>query len=145
MNNEYEIKKENINLVYETISKGIFPFISSSRVTILGEGFYKKANSKYCGLTMKFHNGEKLCYLMGYYYVPLNCIIIPSDINLNPKHLDIIKKYPQKGYQILNKVPSLSLYTFDKDTKEYEVADYFYESYNKIKNGNSNNKSYTAV
>jgi hypothetical protein len=135
----YEIRKDNLNEFYDKISVGTFPFISKSRVTLLQQGLYKKLNSNYHGVTMRNYNDKISCYLMGYYYVPENYIVVPN-MELNDKHLKLIKDYIKKSYKLINTPPSLVFYEFTDDTEEWEVAEHFYNNYNKIKNGKFNNK-----
>lgn len=141
----YEVEKEKLNDFYESISVGIFPFISKNRVTILKQGLYKKLNSKYHGVTMRNDKTDTVrCYLMGYYFVPENYLIVP-DMELNDKHKALIGNYLDKKFKLVNNPPSLSFYEFTKNTKEWEIADYFYKNYNKIKNDNFNNKQDQSI
>jgi len=138
----YEVKKEEINNLYQTISKGrVFPFISPFKVTILDQGLHKKLNSNYYGVTMvknknKEEDNKLFCFLMGYYYVPENQLIVPKEHSLSDKDVSIIKKYSEKGYLVTSK-PNLTFLDFDKASREWEVSNYFYSKHKE--NGYANN------
>jgi hypothetical protein len=140
----YEVEKEKLNKFYETLSLGTFPFISKNRVTVLKQGLYKRLNANYHGITMRNHLDKPMCYLIGYYYVPEDYLIVP-DMELNKNHESIIKNYVNKGFKLINKPPSLTFYEFTDNTKEWEIAEHFYNNYNKIKNGKFNHEPAFAV
>jgi len=138
---DYELEKEKLNDLYNQIAKDkIFPFVSKFRLTILKTGLHKKFKSKYYGITMSKDRG--LCYLMGYYYVPEDQVIVPVDLALTTKHIDTIKKYEKLGYKIANK-PNLTFLDFDENSKEWDIANYFYLK--RQKNGNVNNQQVKLV
>jgi hypothetical protein len=134
---DYELEKQKINDLYNDLTKDkVFPFISKFRLTILKTGLHKKFKSKYYGITMS--KDKNLCYLMGYYYVPEDQVIVPTDLALNEKHINTIKKYENLGYRISTK-PNLTFLDFDENSREWNIA------LKTQKNGNVNNEQISFV
>ncbi len=140
----YIVEKQKIDDYYEKIASRVFPFIARNRITVIAEGFYRKHNSKYYGLTMMYDtvfNVHK-AFLVGYYYVPDNYIILPAKTVLTGKKIKLLEDWLSKGYKLINKSPSIPLYEFDPISREYEVAEHLY---NKHKNDISSNKQKEGV
>jgi len=140
----YTAEKQRIDEEHAKMARGVFPFISKSRITILSEGFYRKYSAKYYGLTMMYDKQyEKTrAIMLGYYYIPDNYIILPSKTVLTDKKMKLLEHWLKQGYKLINNAPSISMHEFDPISREYEVAEYLY---NKHKDDISSNKQKEGV
>lgn len=122
---------EELNTEYKNLSKGVFPFISKNKITVLETGYYDKFKANYKGLSYyydKFDNTYKTL-LLGYIHVPYNLVIVPEEAIVNEIDSDIIKLCREQHYKILNKFPSIKPINFAYDTREYKIAKSAYDEY----------------
>lgn len=126
-----EIK--DLNAVYEEKAIGVFPFISKYRVTPLEEGYYTKDKANYRGLTYQYDKiqGKSKTLLIGFYYVPEDYIIVPEGMIITEGKQSVIDSHVNKGYNLVNKFPSLKPVQFEEETIEYKAA---FAAYNFYKN-----------
>jgi len=141
----YIKEKEQIDKYFDSITVGVYPFISKKDVTVLKSGFYKKHNAKYCGLTMMYDNlleCKRAC-LIGYFYVNDNFVILPEKTELTDEIKQILNSYTRKGYKLVSKAPSLKSYDFSEDTSEYHIAEYLYNLHRE--NDKANNRETSTL
>ena len=139
-----DINKEAalINAHFHSLAANkIYPFIGKNRITVLQKGLYMKKNSNYRGIgVIKDQISEKdKVVLMGYYNVPKDTLIIPEDLKLNHQHNDLIERYKNEGYEIINGFPQLQIMEFNPDSLEYKVAIAKRDLFKKNFNDTSNN------
>ena len=125
------MKIEELNRVYEEKAVGVFPFISRHRVTPLRKGYYTKDKANYRGLTYQYDKIQEMnkTLLIGFYFVPENYIIVPEGMIITKGKQKIIDSYIDKGFNFVNKFPSLKPVQFGKETKEYSAALTAYTQY----------------
>jgi len=134
-----------INADFASKSEGrIYPFISNNRITVLEKGLYKKMNSNYngIGVTKDQITKKDKVVLMGYYNVPDNMLIIPTELVLSHSQKDLVERYKQDGYIEVHGFPQLQIVEFKEGTPEYRVAIAKKMEFNKqFLNDTSSNKS----
>jgi hypothetical protein len=125
------MKIEKLNRVYEEKAVGVFPFISKHRVTPLEAGYYTKDKSNYRGLTYQYDkiHGINKTLLIGYYFVPKDYIIVPKGMIVTEGKQKIIDSYIERGFNLVNKFPSLKPIQFEEETEEYAAAFAAYTQY----------------
>ena len=115
---------EKMNARYEEKSKGIFPFISKNRITVLPKGFHQKKIAKYRGVSFIYDSKQEKhkALLIGYYYVPKDYIIVPEGLTITEGKKKLIQDKLNSGYELILGFPSLKPYEFEEDSEEYIVA-----------------------
>ena len=124
-------KLDEINARFAKESKGVYPFMSKSRVTVLKKGFHQKKTAKYRGISMirDKQSGQQKALLIGYFYVPKNYVIVPEGITITEGKRKLISDKINKGFEVTTSFPSLKPFEFEEGSEEYEVAKIVNENY----------------
>jgi hypothetical protein len=114
---------ENINKEIEKNSIDVFPFISKYRITILQKGFYRKKVANYRGVSLVHDTrlGINKALLIGYFYVPIDCILVPEEVIITEGKQKLIDQQVSKGFKLLKNL-NLDPYEFSEDSHEFKIA-----------------------
>lgn len=125
------MNKDDINNLYEEKAIGVYPFINKNRITILEKGYYTKKKAAYRGISYVYdEQSEKYkSLLLGYYYVPEDYIIVPTDLEMTEGKVNLVDTYLKKGFTNVSECPSFKPVSFDENSEEYQVAKESYETY----------------
>jgi hypothetical protein len=113
-----------LNQKYNDETYPIFPYIAKNRITVIGEGLYRKKNAKFRGITAIYNkeSGEYEYPLYGMYYIPEDIIIVPEEMEMTPNKEAFLEAHLKAGYKRLNGPPQFVTFKFPPDSLEAKLA-----------------------
>lgn len=120
---------------YEENSRGIFPFLSKYRVTVLEEGLYKQNKARHYGVRYLFDRQQRRfkTILAGYLYVSEKIIIVPPTVEMTPGKIKFIQAHADKGYKLVTEFPALYPIEFFEGSEIYLAAKKIYQEFKRQK------------